>query len=409
MTEQPDTGVRTTFVDLFCGAGGLSWGFRSEGFEERLALDHARYAIRTHRANFASASRVEEISLDTDLPDATVIVGGPPCQSFSSAGLKRNGDRRSSLVSVFADLVVRARPEAFVFENVEGFLTADGGQRVVDLLEPLVGAGYRIHLRKINAANYGVPQHRKRVIAIGGLGWTPNFPEPTHFAFGAPGAELIATDRPPCPTLADALAGLPPASEKAPGSPQGHHFKQLASDLLRGVSALAPGQTMRDLPHELRHQSYRRRANRRVRDGTPTERRGGAPSGLRRLRSDEPSKAITGGARSEFIHPHEDRRLTLRECARIQTFPDDFVFDGTLGQQGLQIGNAVPPRLAKAIAASLREDLHCRRSGRRAGELVSFIPTNSAGMSPALQQTTQVIAAAFPGGAFQLEDLPLWG
>src|SRR5208282_4786550 len=97
-------------------------------------------------------------------------------------------DKRNSLVACFAETVARMRPTAFLFENVEGFLTAEDGDRVVDLLEPLLGAGYRIHLRKVNAANYGVPQHRKRVIAIGGLGWEPTFPQATHAAFGAPGA-----------------------------------------------------------------------------------------------------------------------------------------------------------------------------------------------------------------------------
>ena len=115
----------------------------------------------------------------------SVIAGGPPCQGFSSAGMRRTGDKRNTLVACFAQIVTRKRPRAFVFENVEGFLTAEGGKRVLDLLTPLVTAGYRIHLRKVNAANYGVPQHRKRVIAIGGLGWEPSFPEPTHSAHGA--------------------------------------------------------------------------------------------------------------------------------------------------------------------------------------------------------------------------------
>src|SRR5690606_29614679 len=151
-----------------------------------------------------------------------LIVGGPPCQGFSSAGLRRAGDRRNTLVSVFAQLIVSHRPLAFVFENVEGFLTAEAGDRVLELLTPLTHAGYPIHPRKINAANYGVPQHRKRVVAVGGFGWDPVFPEPTHRAYGAPGAELIASDRPAAPTIMHAIRDLPRPTKDQPGSPQGH-------------------------------------------------------------------------------------------------------------------------------------------------------------------------------------------
>src|SRR5207253_590177 len=108
---------------------------------------------------------------------------------------------------------------------------------------------------------------------------------------------------------------------------------------------------------ELWHESYRRRAFRRVMDGTPTERRGGAPAGVLRLRAEEPSKAITGGARSEFLHPTEHRNLTIRECARLQTFPDSFTFHGTASERSELIGNAVPPLLAAVLARTLRVDL----------------------------------------------------
>src|SRR5690606_16795429 len=158
----------------------------------------------------------------------------------------------------------QAKPKAFVFENVEGFLTAEKGQRVIDLLEPLIEAGYHIHLQKINAANFGVPQHRKRVIAIGGLGWTPSFPEPSHFAYGAPGAERIYQHLPPCPSVLEALDGLPTPSDSPPGCINGHFGGIPSESDLERIARLRPGQTMRDLPPEMRHESYRRRANRRV-------------------------------------------------------------------------------------------------------------------------------------------------
>jgi DNA (cytosine-5)-methyltransferase 1 len=382
-------------VDLFCGAGGLSLGLKLAGFDLVCSVDSSSPAVQTNRRNLGQHVRQEQITEGIGLPDADVIAGGPPCQGFSSAGMRRQGDQRNTLVACFARIVARQRPLAFVFENVEGFLTSEGGAYVLDLLCPLVEAGYRIHLRKINAANYGVPQHRKRVIAIGGLGWDPTFPEPTHSAFGAPGAERAGNGHPRTPTLREAIAGLPEPATVEPGNPSGHYYRPLVGIDFERAKVLKPGQRMADLPEELWHDSYRRRAYRRVMDGTPTERRGGPPSGVRRLVPDEPSKAITGGVLSEFLHPSEHRNLTLRECARIQTFPDEFVFIGTSSEQALLIGNAVPVLLARMIGELLAKDLAnaSPRSGR--GQLLSFVPTLSNGMSPALAKATERVRTMF--------------
>jgi DNA (cytosine-5)-methyltransferase 1 len=174
------------------------------------------------------------------------------------------------------------------------------------------------------------------------------------------------------------------------------------------MELLKPGQTMKDLPERLWHDSYRRRAYRRVMDGTPTERRGGAPAGLRRLVADEPSKAITSGAISEFVHPTENRYLTLRECARIQTFPDEFAFAGTATERMLQIGNAVPPRLAHAIAQSLRDDLERAEAREQEGALLSFEPAYSNGMSPALERTVSLVRQRFLRSQPEHVQLQLW-
>lgn len=400
-----------TVVDLFCGAGGLSLGFTEAGFRTVLAIDNNPAAVATYRANLGDHIARQDITEDTELPPATVIIGGPPCQGFSSAGLRRAGDRRNTLVACFALLVARTRPSAFVFENVEGILTAEDGVHVLELLAPLVAAGYRIHLRKVNAANYGVPQHRKRVIAVGGLLWDPSFPAHTHSAFGAPGAHLAGNHLPQTPTLAHALRGLPRASTKEPGEPHDHFATPLVGTDLERAEELKPGQTMRNLPKELWHDSYRRRAFRRVMDGTPTERRGGAPAGIRRLAPDEPSKAITGGARAEFLHPTEHRNITLRECARLQTFCDDFIFHGTIPQRTQLIGNAVPPQLAIVFAKALLEDLLEGRPEHTSGALLSFVPTLSIGMSPALQRVTTAVLSTYqsahpPKVAEQLDAWP---
>lgn len=396
-----------TVLDLFCGAGGLSLGFARAGFDIIHAFDNSRAALETHKSNLRTHTTVLDLSKGAELPPADVIIGGPPCQGFSSAGLRRTDDVRNSLVGCFSRIVEELRPKAFVFENVEGFLTAQDGNRVMELLTPLIAAGYRIHLRKMNAANYGVPQHRKRVIAIGGLGWDPSFPHPTHSAYGAPGASLASKHLPPAPSLEGALRNLPHPTNNPPGLLQGHFYRPLRGmDLARAV-ALKPGQTMRDLPSGLQHESYLRRASRRVMDGTPTERRGGAPSGIRRLLPSEPSKAITSGARGEFLHPFEDRTLTIRECARLQTFPDDFVFCGSSSEQMQLIGNAVPPLLAYNIARSLARDLTDIGSSIDQGTLLSFEPTLSSGFSPALKSVTNRIRAKFID-ELQAEELSLW-
>jgi DNA (cytosine-5)-methyltransferase 1 len=400
-----------TFVDLFCGAGGLSLGLSRVGFRPVCAIDHLAAAVQTYRNNLGDHVSIEEITETTRIPSADLIAGGPPCQGFSSAGLRRVGDARNSLVSVFAAIVVRERPKTFIFENVEGFLTTEDGNRVLDLLQPLISIGYRIHLRKINAANFGIPQHRKRVIAIGGLGWNPPFPTPTHAAFGAPGAELGGgRELPPTPTLYDAIYDLPPASTNGDTSLiTDHTYRPLSDDEDKRARLLKPGKRMRDLPEEYWHDSYRRRAYRRVMDGTPTERRGGAPAGVRRLQGDEPCKAITSGARSEFLHPTEHRNLTLRECARIQTFPDTFRFLGSISERALLIGNAVPPRLAETLGEALMNAIKQEMSAPQydEGALLSFVPTLSEGMSPALRNSTDKVCRAF-SVAPQEKQLSLW-
>jgi len=296
-------------------------------------------------------------------------------------------------------LVARNLPRAFVFENVEGFLTGENGSHVFALLEPLVEAGYQIHLRKINASTFGVPQHRKRVVVIGGLGWAPNFPQHTHASRGAPGAGLLnEVGMPLAPSLGDALVNMPQAEAFQRGvEPKlaDHSYTGFGEADLQRAHLLKSGQTMRDLPEEYWHESYKKRANRRVRDGTPTARRGGAPSGLRRLAPNEPSKAITGGALREFVHPNFDRPLTIRECARLQTFPDGFRFHGTQSERIQMIGNAVPVVLSSRIAKCLKADLENSVQEIGEGRLLSFIPTVASGMSPALRNVTESIEKRF--------------
>lgn len=383
-------------IDLFSGAGGLSLAFERAGFRINVAYDSWTAAVETYRANFSHAIVNEELTEHRQISHADVVVGGPPCQGFSSAGMRRDDDSRNTLITVFARLVARAKPVAFMFENVEGFLTGCRGRFVMELLTPLVESGYRIHLRKVNAANYGVPQHRKRVVAIGGRGWDPMFPPVTHSAYGAPGAELATRRLPRTPSLATVIDDLPTAvPDDSPPLFSEHSFTPLNEADLRRAKLLKPGQSMRDLPESLWHESYRRRAHRRVMDGTPTERRGGPPAGMRRLRGDEPSKAITGGALNEFLHMDEQRPLTIRECARLQTFPDDFRFIASRRDKVLLIGNAVPPLLGSVFARQLMSDLARVVPDQQGGALLSFVPTLSLGASPALKEVNELVTKTF--------------
>jgi DNA (cytosine-5)-methyltransferase 1 len=170
------------------------------------------------------------------------------------------------------------------------------------------------------------------------------------------------------------------------------HFAPNMNELqLARISALKPGQTMKDLPEQLQHESFRKRANRRVMDGTPSEKRGGSPSGLKRLLYNEPSLTITGAATREFIHPEQNRPLSIREAARIQTFPDDFIFCGNSSNKIQQIGNAIPPLLARIFAEHIKDDHGFNFGSHQEGELIGYLLTKAEAMSPALARTEKLL------------------
>jgi DNA (cytosine-5)-methyltransferase 1 len=169
------------------------------------------------------------------------------------------------------------------------------------------------------------------------------------------------------------------------------------------MKMLAPGQTMKDLPVEMQHASFRRRANRRVCDGTPTEKRGGAPSGIKRLFADEPALTITGAAMREFVHPQEDRTLSLRECARLQTFPDDFQFSGPPAAALQQIANAVPPLLGEQIGRQIKHEFGFSVVYTPKRPHLEFTLTQSNGMSPALRRTELLLKELIDNEEKQLQ------
>jgi DNA (cytosine-5)-methyltransferase 1 len=404
-------------------------GFKQAGFDVRFATDIDRDAVATYQRNFEGTpceaadvcdlrteALLEKVGLH--IGELDILLGGPPCQGFSSAGMKSGGDPRNSLVCHYVRLLEGIRPKWFVMENVEGLLTNEGGGHVRDAVESFLHAGYSVNLEKVYAQGYGVPQRRKRVLIVGNrLGHDFVFPNlvtlfsGSIFRKGEITFTTATNDLPPAITEADQPLEYTgqPTNElqvylRGKSKTVTDHFSSaLAGIQLKRVRGLSQGQTMKDLPVHLQHESFRRRAFRRVMDGTPVERRGGAPSGLKRLFADEPSLTITSAATREFVHPTEDRLLTLRECARLQTFPDSFIFVGSAASRIQQIGNAIPPVLARTMAEHIARNYgfnsHCNDSAK---PTLRFRLTRSEGMSPALARTELLLTALMDSKEEQL-------
>jgi len=394
---------RPRCISLFAGAGGCSLGFKQAGYNVLLAIDNDQPSCETYIRNFPDT---EVRNLDVNQIDWSalliqkklvpgeleVLIGGPPCQGFSTAGKRFWDDPRNNLLKSYVSALEAIRPKWFVMENVEGLLTLNNGEYLLRAVEAFLRLGYQVRLEKVYSHEYGVPQRRKRVIIVGNcLGINFRFPVPTTPISGA----IFRDSR---NTFDSAVGDLPSpiavasCGEAKNSYPQGHYFiPQTGVNKLR-IQALLPGQTMKDLPDDLQHDSFKRRAFRRVKDGTPTDKRGGAPSGLKRLIAGEPSLTITSASTREFVHPTKDRCLTMRECARLQGFPDEFEFCGSAADQIQQIGNAIPPMLAEVFARHIRQNFGFETSDRNCkGALLGFSLTKAGAMSPSLRRTHLIL------------------
>jgi DNA (cytosine-5)-methyltransferase 1 len=399
-------------ISLFAGCGGCSLGLRQAGFEIALAIDKDRDACETYAMNLgkeaiwcADLSQVKPHELlDRSCrisSEIQLIVGGPPCQGFSSAGSKDWADPRNVLLRNFVEMVVSLKPTWFVMENVEGLLTANDGIFLIEAVARFLKTGYWVRAKKVYMEQYGLPQRRKRVVIVGNLEQCSfDFPEPTYFEYPA----LPIIEQYSQLSILDAIGDLPVPSNvneidyvKEPqnkyqaslrridGKPVLHHIeKPLNGFALQRIHLLKPGSTMKDLPVRLQHPSFVRRSFRRVMDGTPTEKRGGAPSGIKRLIATQPSLTITSASSTEFIHPIEDRPLTLRECARIQSFPDWYEFSGSSSAIATQIGNAIPPLFMCVLATHIQHMATWHRIEHSRGRWLGIDATKSNGASPAL-------------------------
>lgn len=374
-------------ISLFAGAGGCSLGFTKYGVNILGAYDIWEEAINTYNQNFSghkahqtdlSNCDFDQIREDLGLKkgELDIIIGGPPCQGFTTLGKRGENDPRNKLLLNYAKALETFYPRWFMMENVEGMLTTANGDFIVEAIERMISLGYSVFMKKVYMQEYGIPQRRKRVIIIGNReGKEFHFPDPKVKASGNRYKDGMHT-------LYDAIGDI-----ENRDIPQINHIRKFEEGVkLQRIQLLSEGETMKDLPKELQHESYAKRASRRVCDGTPTEKRGGAPSGLKRLVYKDPCLTITGSCTSEFVHPKENRMLTIRECARVQTFPDDFIFWGTNSQQEQQIGNAIPPLFANIIAEQIYQCDKIEHQKCRQG-LMYYDVTKSNAKSPALTAT----------------------
>lgn len=363
---KPDQSL--TAIDLFCGAGGLSEGFRQAGFHVLAGQDFDDQAGATFAATHPEAKfiggPIQDVTPQQLLKAAgkkrgeiDVIVGGPPCQGYSVYNHQRGAnDPRAGLFREYLRIVEGIQPRWLVMENVTGITSIAGGGVVREIFEGMKSLGYRVEMKVLRAEEFGVPQERRRVFFIATRTDAPIlFPEPTH------GEGLL-----PFVTVWDAISDLPKLENGDKAAPRAYAKKpqNAYQALLRGACTVVqnhsasrlsrineermrhipPGGSWRDIPFELLPAGMKlaKRSDHTKRYGRPRK-------------TDLACTILTKcdvhwGA---YIHPVQDRSLTVREAARLQSFPDFFVFHGSSTEQYVQVGNAVPPLLGRCVAESL--------------------------------------------------------
>lgn len=381
--------TRPLAIDLFAGAGGMSLGFEQAGFDVAAAVEVDPVHCAVHEFNFPKTSLIcrsvvglsaAEIRLKAGIGDAEIgcVFGGPPCQGFSLIGHRVLDDPRNSLVLEFVRIVAELKPRTFVFENVKGLTVGTQKQFLFELISAFEETGYEVRRpwQVLNAANYGVPQSRERLILLGvRKGYSlPSYPQPTT---NRAASRRQLPDLPTGPTCKDALGDLPNAAN-------------FAGLLERDTQSIAKfggpspyASEMRCLTNEAWHFGYVREwrpdmltsSARTIHTDISLERFARTPQGevepisrFFRLHEDGVSNTLragTDGARGAFtsprpIHYKWPRCITVREMARLHGFPDWFRLHSTKWHGARQIGNAVPPPLARAIAGEVMTSLRVR-------------------------------------------------
>lgn len=342
-----------SLIDLFAGCGGMTLGFEQTGeFESRFAVEWDADAAETFRRNFGDHMFEGPIEEVVEFPPADVVVGGPPCQGFSPLNMTGAGLERRSLWTEYQRALEQASPKAFVMENVPELLRS---AEYASFCEAASRLGFEVEGRILNAADFGVPQRRRRAIVVGtrepGFVW----PEPTNFP-----PDALPFEGSPWQTFADAVAGLPlkPSGESwhNPRNPQPKSVERYKTIPKEG---------------EGRFDLARRRP-----DITPAcwlRKKTGSTDVFGRLWWDRPAFTIRTEfykpEKGRYLHPSEHRPITVREAARCMTFPDEFEFpaDQSMTAVAKQIGNAVPPTLAARIATAI--GIHLRASDGDSAEI----------------------------------------
>lgn len=348
-------------LDLFCGCGGISEGYALAGFDIVGGIDFNEYATLTFKHNFKNA-KVHNIDITTfpdkqiqeEYGDVDIIVGGPPCQGFSSANRwqKEMDDPRNKLFFEYIRFVQKIKPKVIMIENVRGLLTRDNCYAINRIEEILGAEDYNITYQVLDASEYGVPQNRKRAIIIGIRKDFKNI----YFDFNT-------IEKNNKTTVEDAIGELycfeqSPAGIKTIQTPADTPLRKFyrtkdnsildqdivypATKVQERIKYVPQGGNWQNVPADL----------------WPTNRQNRHSSAYKRLDPKTQSCTIdTGNAHSNYFHPLFNRIPTIRESARLQSFPDSFEFQGPRGSKYRQVGNAVPPLMAKAIADAIMKIL----------------------------------------------------
>lgn len=317
-------------ISLFSGCGGMDLPFHKAEFEVVWAIDSNKYACETFRRNIAPFilnDSIEKINdIKQEVPDADIIIGGFPCQDFSLIWKRYGLDvERGNLYTYFREFVKQKQPKAFVAENVKGLLSANNSQAIKRIIADFenIEPGYLVKPKLYNFAEYGVPQFRQRVLLVG-------IRMDTGFNFVHPQPEY-GSDRKPYRTASQALEGVEEV-------PYNNELLKINPKTKQRLDQIKPGGNFSDIPRN-----------------SPLYVKGLISHVYRRLDPNQPSSTIIagGGGGTWGYHYKEPRALTNRERARLQSFPDDFVFEGSITEVRRQIGNAVPPQGIAAVVESL--------------------------------------------------------
>ena len=322
------------FIDLFCGAGGFTLGFEKENFKNVFSNDNNSSFCETYEFNFPNHQlinkdienlKTNEVKKIIGNSKIDVVIGGPPCQGFSIAGnigRKFEDDPRNYLFKEFARVVKIVKPEIFVMENVARLYTHNKGKTRKEIIDTFSNLGYKTEAKILNSSNYGVPQVRNRVFFIG----TRKNSE-IYFPIES---KVNKTTR-------DAISKFPKLKSGEKSKIPNHNAMNHTEQMLKKMSFVKEGGDRQQIPINLRPKS-------------------GDVRKYIRYERNSPSITVTGDMRKVF-HYSQNRALTVRELAALQTFPESFVFKGSSISQQIQVGNAVPPQLARHVAKAVRRML----------------------------------------------------